>query len=92
MRKSLKKQSNRIHFKMGHFFSLRLRGLYEEYKTDYEKAIGYYLQSLEEAVKMESKELEISELTDLAIVYSDIKEYNEARDVYLRCVQLETPA
>ncbi len=82
-------ESSKLHYEDGRLFSLRLHGLCEEYKSDYGKAIGYYLQALEEARKLKNKELEVSELTDLAIVYTAIKQFAEAKLVYLQSVELK---
>ncbi|MES1160437.1 MAG: tetratricopeptide repeat-containing sensor histidine kinase [Bacteroidota bacterium] len=68
--------------------SLRLYGFYYENKTDYKKAIDYYLQTLEEARKINSIEFQISSLTDLAYVYTEMKQPQKAKDVYLECVKL----
>jgi signal transduction histidine kinase len=81
-------QSVKLHFEKGKFYSLRLHELYAEYKSDYEKAVDYCLQALDEARLIKNKELEAADLIDLAILYSDLKQYNEAKEVYLECINV----
>jgi signal transduction histidine kinase len=73
----------------GNVMSLRLYGYYYENKAEYEKAIDYYLQTLDAARKLNDMEYEASALTDLAIVYTeDMKQPQKAKEVYLECVKL----
>jgi len=50
----------------GDVMSLRLYGYYYENKGEYEKAIDYYLQSLDAARKLKNMEFEAAALTNLA--------------------------
>jgi signal transduction histidine kinase len=68
--------------------ALRLNGFYYENKADYEKAIDYYLQTLDEARKLNDTEDEMNALTDLAVNYTEMKQPQKAKDVYLECVKL----
>lgn len=72
--------------------SLRLKGLSAELKTNYDQAINYYLQSLDEAERLSSPIYQMAALSDLAIVYSKMKRPQEAKEFYLRDVQLARQA
>jgi signal transduction histidine kinase len=84
----IERESARLQFNKGTVLSLRLRGLHEELASNYEKAIEYYLQSLEAARQLHAPEYEMSALSDLAIVYATIKEPQKAKEVYLQCAEL----
>ncbi|MBS1918300.1 MAG: tetratricopeptide repeat protein [Bacteroidetes bacterium] len=84
------KESSTLNYSPGKLYSLRLHGLCEEYKGDYDKAINYYLQCLETAHQQKNAELEIAELTDLAIVYTEVKRFVEAKNVYLQCINMKS--
>jgi signal transduction histidine kinase len=81
-------EAERLNFKKGPVLSTRLRGLYEDLNNNYGKAIEYYLQSLEEARKLQAVEYEMSALSDLAIVYSVIKEPAKAKEFYILCAEM----
>ncbi|HEX9510816.1 MAG TPA: tetratricopeptide repeat-containing sensor histidine kinase [Puia sp.] len=68
--------------------ALRLTGYYYENKSDYKRAIDYYLQTLDEARKLDDTEDQINSLTDLAVNYTEMKQPQKAKDVYLECVKL----
>jgi signal transduction histidine kinase len=84
----IEKEAERLNFKKGPVLSTRLRGLYEDLNNNYGKAIEYYLQSLEEARKLQAVEYEMSALSDLAIVYSIIKEPTKAKEFYILCAEM----
>jgi signal transduction histidine kinase len=68
--------------------ALRLHGFYYENKADYKRAIDYYLQTLDEAKKINDIDHEINALTDLAVMYTEMKQPWKAKEVYLECVTL----
>ena len=68
--------------------ALRLHGYYYENKADYKRAIDYYLQTLDEARKIGDIDHEINALTDLTVMYTEMKQPQKAKDVYLECVAL----
>ncbi|MFT3825573.1 MAG: tetratricopeptide repeat-containing sensor histidine kinase [Chitinophagaceae bacterium] len=82
--KLIKREADRLHFDKGDVLSLRLKGIYEELAGNYEKAIEYYLHSLDAARKLPNREYESSALSDLAIAYANIKEPLKAKDFYLQ--------
>lgn len=81
-------ESVRLGFNKGEVLSSRLKGIYEELGSNYESAIKYYLQSLEASRKLKAVEYEISALSDLAILYANIKEPLKAKEFYLQCASL----
>ena len=73
----------------GHAMALRLYGYYYENRAEYEKAVDYYMQTLDEARRIKNLELQINALTDLAFVYTeDLKQPLKAKDVYRECLNL----
>jgi signal transduction histidine kinase len=84
----IEQESERLKFNKGPVLSTRLRGLYEDLNNNYGKAIEYYLQSLEESRKLQAVEYEMSALSDLAIVYSVIKEPQKAKEFYIQCANM----
>ena len=84
----IQQESERLGFIKGEVLSIRLRGIAEELASNYEDAIKYYLQSLDAARKLKAIEYEISALSDLAILYANIKEPQKAKDFYLLCAKL----
>lgn len=84
----IKREAAKLHFDKGDVLSLRLRGIREDLAGNYEKAIEYYLQSLEAARKLPTREYESSALSDLAITYATIKEPLKAKEFYLRSAEI----
>lgn len=84
----IEKEAATLKFNKGPVLSLRLKGLYEDLNNNYGKAIEYYLQSLEEARRLNAPEYQMSALSDLAIVYSVIKEPAKAKEFYIQCAAL----
>jgi tetratricopeptide (TPR) repeat protein len=84
----IEKESRKIVFDIGKVLSLRLKGLCREFQSEYETAIEYYLQSLEEARRLKIVTYEIAALSDLAIAYSNIGRPLEAKKFYLQCAKL----
>lgn len=78
------KEATRLRFNKGDVLSLRLKGIYEDLSNNYEKAIEYYLQSLDAARKIKAPEYEIAALSDLAIAYCAIREPVKAKQFYLQ--------
>lgn len=81
-------ESKKLQFVKGPVLSLRIYGLCHEMKSEYQKAIDYYLQSLEQAQLLPEKSYEVSALSDLAIVYSKIQQPVMAKKFYLQCADL----
>ncbi len=81
-------ESERLEFVKGDVLSLRLKGYHAELANNYEDALSYHLQALTEARRMNLLEYEISALSDIAIVYSAIKEPHEAKKYYLQSASL----
>jgi len=66
----------------------RLRGLYYDLTGDYNEALRYYLGGLALARETKLMDFEMSALTDLAILYSQIKSPEKALNVYRECLVL----
>jgi signal transduction histidine kinase len=77
-----------LKFEKGDVLSLRLKGYYQELRDNYEEAIAFHLQALEAARKIKGVEYEISSLSDLAIVYTEIKNPVKAKEFYVQCAAL----
>ncbi len=84
----IQKESARLKFEKGPVLSLRLKGLYEEFQSDYKEAISYYLQALEASRKLGEPAYEVSALSDLAILYYNIGQPQLSRKYYIQCAQL----
>jgi signal transduction histidine kinase len=84
----ISKEANRLNFNKGNVLSLRLKGIYEDLSNNYEKAIEYYLQSLQAARLIHAPEYEMAALSDLAIAYFAIREPQKAKEFYLQCARL----
>ncbi|MBC8032618.1 MAG: tetratricopeptide repeat protein, partial [Chitinophagaceae bacterium] len=84
----IKTSSAESGFNKGDVLSLRLKGIYYDVKGEYEKSIDYYLQSLTAAQLIGGTEYEIAALTDLAILYSHIKQPEKAKQTYLQSAAL----
>jgi len=84
----ISKEATRLQYNKGDVLSLRLKGIYEDLSNNYEKAIEYYLKSLEAARQIKSAEYEMAALSDLAIAYFAIKEPEKAKEFYLQCARM----
>lgn len=84
----IEQQSAIIQFKKGKVLSLRLRGMHKEFKNDYDSAIYYYYQSLEEARRLQSKDYEVAALSDLALAYYNINQFQKTKDFYKEALDL----
>lgn len=84
----ISKEANLLQYDRGNVLSLRLRGLYEDLSNNYEKAIEYYLQSLQAARLINAPEYELAALSDLAIAYFAIREPQKAKEFYLQCARM----
>ena len=82
------KEAERLHYNKGDVLSLRLKGIYEDLSNNYEKAIEYYLQSLEASRKIRAPEYEMVALSDLAIAYFAIREPQKAKHFYMQCARM----
>ncbi|MEP6749201.1 MAG: tetratricopeptide repeat-containing sensor histidine kinase [Bacteroidota bacterium] len=81
-------EAAKLHYDRGEVLSSRLRGISEDLKGEYDKAIVYYFQSLEAARKLHALNYEIAALTDLAYVYVNTKQPHRAKDMYMESARL----
>lgn len=84
----ISKEADLIKYNRGNVLSLRLKGIYEDLSNNYEKAIEYYLQSLQAARLINAPEYELAALSDLAIAYFAIREPQKAKEFYLQCARM----
>ncbi|HEY4205238.1 MAG TPA: tetratricopeptide repeat protein, partial [Puia sp.] len=78
----------KVDYPKARVLALRLHGYYYENKADYKRAIDYYLQTLGEAKKIGDIDHQINALTDLTVMYTEMKQPMKAKEVYLECVAL----
>jgi signal transduction histidine kinase/Tfp pilus assembly protein PilF len=84
----ISKEAELLHYNKGNVLSLRLKGIYEDLSNNYEKAIEYYLQSLQAARLIHAPEYEMVALSDLAIAYFAIRQPEKAKEFYLQCARM----
>ncbi len=84
----IQKQAEKLHYNRGEVLSSRLKGIAEDLKGEYEKAIVYYFQSLDAARKLHALNYEIAALSDLAYVYVNTKQPFRAKDMYMETARL----
>ncbi|MFT4024278.1 MAG: tetratricopeptide repeat-containing sensor histidine kinase, partial [Flavihumibacter sp.] len=75
-------------FEQGAAMTLRLKGLYYDITGDYNQALRYFLECLAVAREKKLPNFQIAALTDLAILYSQIKAPEKALSVYKECLAL----
>lgn len=71
-----------LHFNKGEVLSSRLKGIYYEFKNEYDSAINYFYKSLEEARKLNMSEYESAALGDLALAYYKINQPQKTKEFY----------
>ena len=81
-------RSATLKFEKGKILANRLRGYHSELSGNYENAIRFYLSTLSASREAAIPEYEIAALSDLAIVYSAIKQPEKAKDVYMQSLRL----
>jgi signal transduction histidine kinase len=81
-------KSNELHYTNGHLFANRLKGIYAEYIGDYNNAISHYLWCLETARKNNLPLYEASALSDLAYLYTELKNPEKAKDYYIETAKI----
>ncbi|HEU4609878.1 MAG TPA: tetratricopeptide repeat protein, partial [Chitinophagaceae bacterium] len=84
----LDKASVEQHFTRGKVLASRLKGLAADMRGDYDLAITWYLQSLEEARRLGEARYIITALSDLAILYDQIKQPEKSMQYYLESLPL----
>lgn len=78
-------------FDKGPVLSLRLKGICYEYRSDYNVALDYYLQSLDAARKLGNGRYIISAMNDVAMTYSYIGQPALAKQYFMQCAELALP-
>lgn len=81
--------SKKINYKNGQIFAIRLKGIYYEFKNDYENAVNFYLQSLAASRKVNNSSYISCALSDLATVYAAyLNQPGKAKEMYLEILNL----
>ncbi|MDI3318404.1 tetratricopeptide repeat-containing sensor histidine kinase [Pinibacter soli] len=81
--------SKKLNYKNGQIFALRLKGIYYEFKNDYDNAVNYYLQSLTASRKVDNASYISCALSDLATVYASyLNQPAKAKEMYLQILNL----
>ncbi len=84
----IEKGSIELDFQNGHLFARRLKGIHAEYLGDYNNAISHYLWCLETARKNKLELYEASALSDLAYLYTELKNPEKAKDYYIETAKI----
>ncbi len=75
-------------FSAARVLALRLKGIYHEFNEDYQEAIDYYYQSLEEARRLGDNRYQTAALGDLAIMYNQLNQPYKTKDLYQEALRL----
>lgn len=86
----IEKEAQKLDFDKGAVLSLRLKGIYREFREEYDSAINYYYQALEQARMLKTREYESSALSDLAMAYNNIDQPQKARDLFKEAFHVAT--
>lgn len=84
----IERESAASGFKKGKILAQRLYGLHNDLTGNYDEALKYFLNTLTAAREANYTEYEISALSDLSILYSEIKQPEKAKEVYLECLKI----
>ncbi len=84
----IEKESQKLDFDKGSVLSLRLKGIYQEFREDYDSAINYYYLSLEQARLLNNLDYESAALGDLAIAYNNINQPEKTRDLFKEALDI----
>jgi signal transduction histidine kinase len=82
------REAKRLDYNKGNVLSVRLKGIAQDLRGNYDSAISYYFQSLNAARELKLLKYEISALNDLAYVYVNTKQPSRAKEMYIECVRL----
>ena len=83
----IEKTGNQLKFNKTRVLASRLKGIAQDLKGNYDKAIPFYLQSLEEAKKLNDINYEGAAINDLAYVYVNTKQPQKAKQMYLEAAR-----
>jgi len=85
----IREKSAEIKLKTGSVMALRLLAIHTEMQGEYDSATVYYLKELEEAERLGNVGYEISALSDLCILYSNLKQPAKSKEMILKSLALE---
>ncbi|MGV3765466.1 MAG: tetratricopeptide repeat-containing sensor histidine kinase [Chitinophagaceae bacterium] len=84
----IEKTGAEINFPAAKVLALRLKGIYQEYSEEYDAAANSYLRTLEESRKLQNTDYESAALSDLAILYSRLKQPVKAMEMYRKSLDI----
>lgn len=86
----IEREAANLNFDKGAVLSLRLKGIYQELREEYDSAIAYYYQALEQARVLKKNEYESAALSDLAMAYASINQPLRAKDFFREAFRVST--
>ncbi|HTN08257.1 tetratricopeptide repeat-containing sensor histidine kinase [Agriterribacter sp.] len=86
----IESEARKLNFDKGTVLSLRLKGIYQEFREEYDSAISFYYQALEQARVLKTNEYESSALSDLAMAYNNINQPQKAKDFFKEAFHIAT--
>ncbi len=86
----IESEAQKLSFDKGAVLSLRLKGIYQEFREEYDSAINYYYQALEQARVLKSNDYEAAALSDLAMAYNNINQPQKAKDFFKEAFHVAT--
>ncbi len=75
-------------FRPAKVLSLRLKGIYHELSDEYQEAVDYYYQSLEESIRLGDNSYRTAALGDLAMVYNQLNQPYKTKELYLEALKV----
>lgn len=84
----IEKTGAEINFPSAKVLAWRLKGIYQEYSEEYDEAANSYLRTLEESRKLQNTDYESAALSDLAILYSRLKQPVKAMEMYRKSLEI----
>ena len=82
------KSSAKLKYATGEILSTRLKGIKAELTGDFQTAITHYLYGLEKSRQMHLAKYESSAVSDLGMVYTNIKNPAKAKEYFLEAVDI----
>ncbi|HEY4148285.1 MAG TPA: tetratricopeptide repeat protein [Chitinophagaceae bacterium] len=86
--KFIAQEAAKLKFNKGDVLSMRLRGISEDLKGNYDEALNWYLKSLDAARKLGDPIYILGALNDLGYLYVNAKQPQKAKEAYLECARM----
>lgn len=85
---SIEKASGKLQFGPGEILSTRLKGIKAELSGEYQTAITHYLFCLERSRQLQLSQYESSAVSDLGMLYTNIKNPRKAKEYFARAAEI----